>query len=62
MRGERQNLQAEMEMLRSDRRELREENAMFFWEIQSLGRVVNGLVAELGHTRDDLVRLIHQVP
>ena len=68
LRGERQNLQAEMETLRSDRRELRdemmemrEENAVFFQEIQSLGGVVNGLVAELGRTRDDLVRLTHRV-
>ena len=68
LRGERQNLQAEMEPLRSDRRELRdemmemqEENTTFFREIQSLGGVVNGLVAELGRTRDDLARLTHWV-
>ena len=54
LREERQNLQAEMETLRSDRRELRdemmemrEENTVFFREINSLGGVVNGLVAEL---------------
>ena len=68
LRSERQTLQAEMEMLREDRRELRdermglrEENTTFFREVHSLGGVVNGLVAELGCTRDDLVRLIHCV-